>query len=189
MSTRLLTRFLPRLSSAFHLSCFSYPTARSTRCSPSLYSLLTTTSIPRFPPPATAVRSFATNLPKYCPTEDARGLDWEHWLVILFPNEGRGATRDQIIDTYIKTLAMFVGSEEEARMRIYSISTQHCYSFGYRGSVELANEIEAAKLPQVALVVPDAYQNPENQDYGGMAFHAINLSDVLNHFYLLVFTQ
>lgn len=111
MTTRLLTGSLPRLSSAFHhLSFSSYPTARSTPCFPSLYSILTTAKIiPRFPQAATAVRSLATGLPKLYSLEDAPGTDWEHWQVIFWSFRKETTTRDQIIDTYIKTLAMFVG--------------------------------------------------------------------------------
>ncbi|EFH38440.1 predicted protein, partial [Arabidopsis lyrata subsp. lyrata] len=49
------------------------------------------------------------------------GCDFEHWLVVVNPPEG-DPTRDDIIDSYIKTLAQIVGSEDEARMKIYSVS-------------------------------------------------------------------
>lgn len=36
------------------------------------------------------------------------GCDFEHWLVVMEPPE-EGATRDEIIDGFIKTLSMVVG--------------------------------------------------------------------------------
>lgn len=36
------------------------------------------------------------------------GCDFEHWLVVMEPPEGN-PTREEIIDSYIKTLAMVVG--------------------------------------------------------------------------------
>lgn len=36
------------------------------------------------------------------------GCDFEHWLVVVEPPQGE-PTRDEIIDSYIKTLAQIVG--------------------------------------------------------------------------------
>ncbi|CAL1403577.1 unnamed protein product [Linum trigynum] len=55
------------------------------------------------------------------------GCDFEHWLVVMEKPEG-DPTRDDIIDSYIKTLAQVVGSEEDARMKIYSVSTRHYFA-------------------------------------------------------------
>ncbi|XP_020254443.1 LOW QUALITY PROTEIN: multiple organellar RNA editing factor 8, chloroplastic/mitochondrial-like [Asparagus officinalis] len=95
------------------------------------------------------------------------GCDFEHWLVVLEPPEP-SATRDEIIDSYIKTLAQVVGSEEEARMKIYSVSTKHYFAFGALVSEELSYKIKA--LPKVRWVLPDSYLDVKNKDYGGEPF-------------------
>ncbi|KAL8505744.1 hypothetical protein ACS0TY_016819 [Phlomoides rotata] len=95
------------------------------------------------------------------------GCDFEHWLVVMDPPEG-DITRDDIIDSYIKTLAQVVGSEEEARMKIYSVSTRHYFAFGALVSEELSYKIK--ELPKVRWVLPDSYLDVKNKDYGGEPF-------------------
>ncbi|MED6135239.1 hypothetical protein PIB30_044454 [Stylosanthes scabra] len=95
------------------------------------------------------------------------GCDFEHWLVVMEKPEG-DPTRDEIIDSYIKTLAQVVGSEEEARMKIYSVSTRHYFAFGALVSEELSYKIK--ELPRVRWVLPDSYLNVKEKDYGGEPF-------------------
>ncbi|KAL4204604.1 hypothetical protein AMTRI_Chr01g110760 [Amborella trichopoda] len=95
------------------------------------------------------------------------GCDFEHWLVVMEPPEGE-PTRDDIIDSYIKTLAQVVGSEEEARMKIYSVSTRHYFAFGCLVSEELSYKLKP--LPKVRWVLPDSYLDVKNKDYGGEPF-------------------
>ncbi|XVE50119.1 hypothetical protein DITRI_Ditri01bG0136200 [Diplodiscus trichospermus] len=95
------------------------------------------------------------------------GCDFEHWLVVVEPPK-EDATRDDIIDSYIKTLAQVVGSEEEARMKIYSVSTRHYYAFGALVPEELSYKIK--ELPGVRWVLPDSYMDVKNKDYGGEPF-------------------
>ncbi|KAG6387294.1 hypothetical protein SASPL_152481 [Salvia splendens] len=95
------------------------------------------------------------------------GCDFEHWLVVVEKPEG-DPTRDEIIDSYIKTLAMVVGSEEEARMKIYSVSTRHYFAFGALVSEELSYKLK--ELPKVRWVLPDSYLDVKNKDYGGEPF-------------------
>ncbi|KAJ0974614.1 hypothetical protein J5N97_016579 [Dioscorea zingiberensis] len=95
------------------------------------------------------------------------GCDFEHWLVVLEPPDPN-LTRDEIIDSYIKTLAQVVGSEEEARMKIYSVSTKHYFAFGALVSEELSYKIKT--LPKVRWVLPDSYLDVKNKDYGGEPF-------------------
>ncbi|KAG4149578.1 hypothetical protein ERO13_D05G342700v2 [Gossypium hirsutum] len=95
------------------------------------------------------------------------GCDFEHWLVVVEPPK-EDATRDEIIDSYIKTLAQVVGSEDEARMKIYSVSTRHYYAFGALVSEELSYKIK--ELPGVRWVLPDSYLDVKNKDYGGEPF-------------------
>ncbi|KAI4388114.1 hypothetical protein MLD38_000475 [Melastoma candidum] len=95
------------------------------------------------------------------------GCDFEHWLVVMEKPEG-DPTRDEIIDSYIKTLAQVVGSEEEARMKIYSVSHRCYYAFGALVSEEVSNKIK--ELPRVRWVLPDSYLDVRNKDYGGEPF-------------------
>ncbi|XWS10080.1 hypothetical protein CRYUN_Cryun39dG0044900 [Craigia yunnanensis] len=95
------------------------------------------------------------------------GCDFEHWLIVVEPPK-EDATRDDIIDSYIKTLAQVVGSEEEARMKIYSVSTRHYYAFGALVSEEVSYKIK--ELPGVRWVLPDSYLDVKNKDYGGEPF-------------------
>ncbi|XP_062011547.1 multiple organellar RNA editing factor 8, chloroplastic/mitochondrial-like [Rosa rugosa] len=95
------------------------------------------------------------------------GCDFEHWLVVMEPPP-EGTTRDDTIKEYIKTLAMVVGSEEEARMKIYSVSTRCYYAFGALVSEELSYKIK--ELPKVRWVLPDSYLDVKNKDYGGEPF-------------------
>ncbi|XP_006358943.1 multiple organellar RNA editing factor 8, chloroplastic/mitochondrial-like [Solanum tuberosum] len=95
------------------------------------------------------------------------GCDFEHWLVVMEKPEG-DPTRDEIIDSYIKTLATIVGSEEDARMKIYSVSTRHYFAFGALVSEELSYKLK--ELPKVRWVLPDSYLDVRNKDYGGEPF-------------------
>ncbi|XVE63406.1 hypothetical protein DITRI_Ditri07aG0017800 [Diplodiscus trichospermus] len=95
------------------------------------------------------------------------GCDFEHWLVVMEPPK-EDATRDDIIDSYIKTLAQVVGSEEEARMKLYSVSTRHYYAFGALVSEEVSYKIK--ELPGVRWVLPDSYLDVKNKNYGGEPF-------------------
>uniref|UniRef100_A0A1J3DNN1 Uncharacterized protein, mitochondrial n=1 Tax=Noccaea caerulescens TaxID=107243 RepID=A0A1J3DNN1_NOCCA len=95
------------------------------------------------------------------------GCDFEHWLVVVEQPQG-DPTRDEIIDHYIKTLAQIVGSEEEARMKIYSVSTRCYYAFGALVSEDLSHKLK--ELPNVRWVLPDSYLDVRNKDYGGEPF-------------------
>ncbi|KAI3769309.1 hypothetical protein L6452_00410 [Arctium lappa] len=95
------------------------------------------------------------------------GCDFEHWLVVVEKPEGE-PTRDEIIDSYIKTLAQVVGSYDEARMKIYSVSTRCYYAFGALVSEEVSYKIK--ELPGVRWVLPDSYLDVKNKDYGGEPF-------------------
>ncbi|CAN6561049.1 unnamed protein product [Malus baccata var. baccata] len=101
------------------------------------------------------------------------GCDFEHWLVVMEAPQGD-------INGHIKTLATVVGSEEEARMKIYSVSTRCYYACGALVSEEVSLKIKgdsASKLgfyyfllPGVRWVLPDSYLDVKNQDYGGEPF-------------------
>lgn len=56
----------------------------------------------------------------------------KHWIVYMKKRKLRGLSRDEIINSYIKTIAdhLFNCSEEEARMKIYMVSTKGYFAFG-----------------------------------------------------------
>lgn len=95
------------------------------------------------------------------------GCDLNHWLVVMDPPLTH-ITRDEIIATYIKTLATVLGSERDARMKIYSVSTRHYYAFGAQISQELSYKV--AVLKNVRYVLPHSYLDANTKDYGGEPF-------------------
>ncbi|XP_042509378.1 multiple organellar RNA editing factor 7, mitochondrial isoform X1 [Macadamia integrifolia] len=96
------------------------------------------------------------------------GCDYEHWFVLMEPPKGY-PLRDEIIDVYIQTLAMALGSSvEAAKESIYSVSTKYYYAFGCRVPEKLTCKIRS--LPNVRWVLPDSYLNANENDYGGEPF-------------------
>lgn len=84
-----------------------------------------------------------------------------------FPKEPK-LSSEEMIDTYIKTLAQVVGSEEEAKKRIYALSTTTYTGFQALISEELSEKCKG--LPGVLWVLPDSYIDVPNKDYGGDKF-------------------
>ncbi|GKD56473.1 multiple organellar RNA editing factor 8, chloroplastic/mitochondrial-like protein, partial [Tanacetum coccineum] len=96
------------------------------------------------------------------------GCDFEHWLIVVEKPEGE-PTRDEIIDSYINTLAKALGlSYDDARMKIYSVSTRCYYAFGALVSEEDSYKLKG--LPGVRWVLPDSYLDVENKQYEGEPF-------------------
>ncbi|KAH7668798.1 hypothetical protein IHE45_11G035300 [Dioscorea alata] len=96
------------------------------------------------------------------------GCDYEHWLIVMDKPGGEGATKQQMIDCYIQTLAKVVDSEEEAKKRIYNVSCERYFGFGCEIDEETSNKLEG--LPGVLFVLPDSYVDAENKDYGAELF-------------------
>ncbi|KAJ1395332.1 plastid developmental protein DAG [Sesbania bispinosa] len=95
------------------------------------------------------------------------GCDYEHWLIVMeFPDPK--PSEDEMINAYVKTLAEVVGSEEEAKKKIYSVSTVTYTGFGALISEELSYKVK--ELPGVLWVLPDSYLDVPNKDYGGDLF-------------------
>ncbi|THU66879.1 hypothetical protein C4D60_Mb05t18840 [Musa balbisiana] len=154
-----LLRFRPLLAAATEyplLRLNSFADASGTRC----FSTRPTTSSLNDPSP-----NWSNRPPKETILLD--GCDFEHWLVVMEPPDS-SLTRDEIIDSYIKTLSQVLGSEEEARMSIYSVSTKHYFAFGCKVSEEISYKIKP--LPKVRWVLPDSYLDVKNKDYGGEPF-------------------
>ncbi|XP_010269600.1 PREDICTED: multiple organellar RNA editing factor 3, mitochondrial-like [Nelumbo nucifera] len=96
------------------------------------------------------------------------GCDYEHWLIVMeFPNDPK-PSEDEMIATYVKTLTAIVGSEEEAKKKIYSVCTTTYTGFGALISEELSYKVKG--LPGVLWVLPDSYLDVPNKDYGGDLF-------------------
>ncbi|CAM8991798.1 unnamed protein product [Rhodiola kirilowii] len=105
------------------------------------------------------------------PTEMAPlfpGCDYEHWLIVMDKPGGEGATKKQMIDCYIQTLAKVVGSEELAIKKIYNVSCERYFGFGCEIDEETSNKLEG--LPGVLFVLPDSYVDADNKDYGAELF-------------------
>ncbi|GKA26549.1 multiple organellar RNA editing factor 8, chloroplastic/mitochondrial-like protein [Tanacetum coccineum] len=93
------------------------------------------------------------------------GCDFEHWFIFVEKPEGE-PTRDEIIDSYINTLAKALGlSYDDARMKIYSVSTRYYFAFGALISEEDSDKLKV--LPGVRWVLPDSYSDLENKQYDG----------------------
>ncbi|PPS18215.1 hypothetical protein GOBAR_AA02348 [Gossypium barbadense] len=114
------------------------------------------------------------------PTEMAPvfpGCDYEHWLIVM-DKPGGGATKQEMIDCYIKTLAKVVGSEEEAKKKIYNVSCERYFGFGCEIDEETSNKLEG--LPGVLSVLPDSYVDPEYKDYGAFDNVHVDLIGIMN---------
>ncbi|CAL5398178.1 unnamed protein product [Camellia sinensis] len=123
---------------------------------------------------STICSSSATNPPPPSPPPPlsrvatlVEGCDYEHWLVVVEPPKGY-PLRTQILNDYIKTLAIALGSEEEAKKSIYSVSTKYYYAFGCKIPENLTHKIKS--LPNVRWVLPDSYLCHSENDYGGEPF-------------------
>ncbi|KAL6503367.1 hypothetical protein OROGR_025290 [Orobanche gracilis] len=70
------------------------------------------------------------------------GCDYEHWLIVMEFNSDPKPTEEEMIGSYVKTLASVVGSEEEAKKKIYSVSTTTYTGFGALISEELSYKVK-----------------------------------------------
>ncbi|CAN6561054.1 unnamed protein product [Malus baccata var. baccata] len=116
------------------------------------------------------------------------GCDFEHWLVVMEAPQG-DITRDEVINSYIKTLATVVGRKllfekiQEVVSLLGEGSILLWSDFGitiavafdiqnlnynptlWQGLNDLLN-----KLPGVRWVLPNSYLDVKNKDYGGEPF-------------------
>lgn len=117
------------------------------------------------------MNSSGSNFSDRPPTEMAPlfpGCDYEHWLIIIDKPGGEGANKQQMIDCYVQTLAKVLGSEDEAKNKIYNVSCERYFGFGCAIDEETSNKLEG--LPGVLFVLPDSYVDPAFQDYGAELF-------------------
>ncbi|XP_068668561.1 multiple organellar RNA editing factor 9, chloroplastic-like [Aristolochia californica] len=93
------------------------------------------------------------------------GCDFNHWLIVMeFPKDP-APTREQMIETYLNTLATVLGSMEEAKKNMYAFSTT-TYT-GFQCTVDEETSEKFKGLPGVLWVLPDSYIDVKNKDYGG----------------------
>ncbi|KAL3522115.1 hypothetical protein ACH5RR_014949 [Cinchona calisaya] len=93
------------------------------------------------------------------------GCDYNHWLIVMeFPKDP-APTREQMIDTYLDTLAKVLGSMEDAKKNMYAFSTT-TYT-GFQCTVDEETSEKFKGLPGVLWVLPDSYIDVKNKDYGG----------------------
>ncbi|WOH13015.1 hypothetical protein DCAR_0832524 [Daucus carota subsp. sativus] len=96
------------------------------------------------------------------------GCDYEHWLIVMEFTSDPKPSEDEMISAYVKALASVVGSEEEAKKKIYSVSTTTYTGFGALIPEELSYKMK--EIPGVLWVLPDSYLDVPNKDYGGDLF-------------------
>jgi hypothetical protein len=89
------------------------------------------------------------------------GCDYEHWLIVMEFTDPK-PTEDEMINAYVKTLTSVLGSEEEAKKKIYSVCTSTYTGFGALISEELSCKVKG--LPGVLWVLPDSYLDVPNKD-------------------------
>ncbi|XP_057544098.1 DAG protein, chloroplastic-like [Amaranthus tricolor] len=112
-----------------------------------------------------AKRSSSNNSGEQRETIMLPGCDYNHWLIVMeFPKDP-APTREQMIDTYLNTLATVLGSMEEAKKNMYAFSTT-TYT-GFQCTVDEETSEKFKGLPGVLWVLPDSYIDVKNKDYGG----------------------
>ncbi|KAL8466340.1 hypothetical protein ACS0TY_035445 [Phlomoides rotata] len=98
------------------------------------------------------------------------GCDYKHWLVVMHTPDNY-PQRDEIVQQYVSTLAMALGSEKAARESIYSVSTKYYYAFSCKVAENVTHKIKY--LPRVKWVLPDSYLCTEERGYGGICYYEI----------------
>ncbi|KAI3761657.1 hypothetical protein L1987_52078 [Smallanthus sonchifolius] len=95
------------------------------------------------------------------------GCDYKHWLVVMDPTIGC-PLRYQIVQRYLQTLASALGSEEEAKRSMYSVSTKYYHAFGCKIDEDVVHIIKS--MPNVRWILPDSHLYLGKNDYGGEPF-------------------
>ncbi|KAL5711610.1 hypothetical protein ACHQM5_013877 [Ranunculus cassubicifolius] len=125
-------------------------------------------STPDLQPPRSLHKEFTEQFTK------EYGHHQKYWKVFILPEQcsspgvkgmNTDLTRDQMINVYIKVLATALNSsEEEAKQKIYSVSTRHFYFFVCEISLETAVLIQVGPGP-IMVVEPISESDLKRNDY------------------------
>ncbi|KAI3864533.1 hypothetical protein MKW92_004807 [Papaver armeniacum] len=98
------------------------------------------------------------------------GCDFKHWVIFMDEPGGKRASKQEMINCYVETLAKVLPSKDpkEAMTKIYSVSCEEYFAFGCRIDEETSNKL--IELKDVVSVIPDSYVDVENKDYGAELF-------------------
>ncbi|KAM7278698.1 hypothetical protein ACFE04_005832 [Oxalis oulophora] len=77
------------------------------------------------------------------------GCDYEHWLIVMEFDDKQKPSEEEMINAYVNTLTSVVGSEEEAKKKIYSVCTSTYTGFGALISEELSNKVKGNSFTSV----------------------------------------
>lgn len=77
----------------------------------------------------------------------------DHWLIVIKQHEFGFTTREETVDLFIKILAEVIGSEQEAKQKIYIIWSHFPFGFGAEIDNETSNKLKGFK--HVLNVLPD----------------------------------
>ncbi|KAK6136517.1 hypothetical protein DH2020_029753 [Rehmannia glutinosa] len=95
------------------------------------------------------------------------GCDYNHWLITMdFPKDSN-LTREQMIETYVNTAAQVFGSVEEAKKKIYALSTTTYQGFQVECSEETSEKFKRDKYVNGEIFPrppPVHYGRRENRD-------------------------
>ncbi|KAL6511127.1 hypothetical protein OROGR_022251 [Orobanche gracilis] len=101
------------------------------------------------------------------------GTDYEHWVVDMHDTGGKEATKEQMVDSCIETLAQVVCSEEEAKRSIYKVICDPGFGLRFGCQLDWETAYKLVELPQVDLITPDFYDDPETKYYGGVSWSSM----------------
>ncbi|KAL5982618.1 hypothetical protein ACLOJK_016692 [Asimina triloba] len=148
-----------------HKSISSPPSLRSPHSLPPHSSLIQSLSF-RFSSLSSSRRPNDADNEKISPDEILfPGCDYNHWLITMdFPKDPK-PTPEEMVETYVQTLAKVVGSVEEAKKSMYACSTTTYTGFQAVMTEEMSEKFRG--LPGVVFILPDSYIDPVNKEYGG----------------------
>ncbi|KAH0470282.1 hypothetical protein IEQ34_000005 [Dendrobium chrysotoxum] len=158
-------------STAYHSSHFPLSNPRCPTASPSgnpsfrIPSLIRSSSFHSSSP--CSVRRVDPDQGSKIPEDEIlfEGCDYNHWLITMdFPKDPKPSP-EEMVETYVQTLAKVVGSVEEAKKRMYACSTTTYQGFQAVMTEEMSEKFRG--LPGVVFILPDSYIDPVNKEYGG----------------------
>ncbi|KAL2477603.1 Multiple organellar RNA editing factor 1 [Forsythia ovata] len=173
-----IRRALSLSSSLHHFLLFHHPKPISPVPPPSTTQLSTATAAATFfqsrrPFTSTIPLSLSSRGRPFDPETDEigpdtilfEGCDYNHWLITIdFPKDPQ-PTREEMLEFYVNTAAQVFGSVEEAKKKIYALSTTTYQGFQVECTEETSEKFK--NLPGVVFVLPDSYIDPVNKEYGG----------------------